>query len=66
MMLALSNLIYLKKLKNWRYSMGNIIVIVVCAIVIGLSVFLTYRNKKNGGGCCGCSSDSCSEPENKK
>lgn len=47
--------------------MGNIIVIAVCVVIIGLSVFLTYRNKKRGGSCCGCScSDSCNEPENEK
>lgn len=49
--------------------MGNIIVIAVCAGIIGLSVFLTYRNKKRGGSCCGCScscTDSCNEPENDK
>ncbi len=43
--------------------MGDIIVIEVLVIIVGLIVFSAVRNRKKGGGCAGCSkcshSDSC-------
>ncbi|MBP3697304.1 MAG: FeoB-associated Cys-rich membrane protein [Clostridia bacterium] len=35
--------------------MGDIIVISVLVIVIGLILFSAWRNRKKGGHCCGCS-----------
>ena len=45
--------------------MGDMIVIAVLAVVIGLALRSMWKDHKNGGGCSGCSGN-CSTCSHKK
>ncbi len=39
--------------------MIDVIIIIACVAVVGLTIFLSIRNKKKGKSSCGCDCSTC-------